>query len=110
MVTRLEPEEPDEDLIYMEPAAAAAADDLGSIASALSERFTKDFIYTRIGQSHLVAVNPWKTLESCADSVVKIYASAFKEGLERDPHAFELAAHTYYEMMWTKRDQSIVVL
>ena len=103
-MTKLQPEEPDEDLVYLEEIS-----DL-EISAALAERYSKDLIFTRLGQRHLVAVNPEKNLEGCADSVVKVYASAFKEGLERDPHVFELAAHTYYDMLWTKRDQSIVVL
>lgn len=83
------------------------------IVSCLRERFLSDNIYTNLGSSALVAVNPHKYVASNADSVLHKYAAEYRntaEGTERlPPHIFQLANNAYYHMRRTTQDQSIVL-
>lgn len=89
---------------------ASLSDD--SIVACLRERFMTDSIYTSIGTSGLVALNPHKYVNSSADSVMHKYAANYrdtspdKESLP--PHIFQLANNVYYHMRRTTQDQSIV--
>ena len=89
----------------------AISDDV--IVSCLRERFLSDNIYTNIGSSALVAVNPHKYISSNADSVLHKYAGEYRntvEGTERlPPHIFQLANNAYYHMRRTTQDQSILL-
>lgn len=93
-----------DDLIYIEENTDAA------IVKKLNDRFTKDQIYSRIGEDILVSVNPNRPLELNAEGNTKAYNISLKEGYDRDPHVFELAASTYYQMKETKLDHSMVFL
>jgi chitin synthase len=83
------------------------------IVSCIRERFMTDNIYTNIGTSALVAINPHKYVPTNSDSVMHKYAaehrdtSAGKEVLP--PHIFQLANHAYYHMRRTSQDQSILL-
>ncbi|KAI0315785.1 glycosyltransferase family 2 protein [Amylostereum chailletii] len=83
------------------------------IVSCLRERFLSDNIYTNIGTSSLVAVNPHKYVPSNADSVMHKYAAEYRntiEGVDRlPPHIFQLANNAYYHMRRTTQDQSILL-
>ncbi|TFK68108.1 glycosyltransferase family 2 protein [Pluteus cervinus] len=86
------------------------SDDL--IVACLRERFMSDTIYTSIGTSGIVALNPHKYVSSNADSVMHKYASEYRDTSEHKerlpPHIFQLANDTYYHMRRTTQDQSIV--
>lgn len=82
------------------------------IVACLRERFMSDHIYTNIGSSGLVALNPHKYVPSNADSVLHKYAAEYRDTSEHKeslpPHIFQLANNAYYHMKRTMQDQSIV--
>jgi len=90
---------------------SAISDDV--IVTCLRERFMADNIYTSIGSSALVAVNPHKYVASNADSVLQKYAVAYRDTAENKtplpPHIFQLANNAYYHMRRTAQDQSLII-
>lgn len=70
-------------------------------------------IYTSVGTSGIVAVNPHKYVPSNADSVLMKYAAEYRDSSEHKealpPHIFQLANNAYYHMRRTAQDQSIVL-
>ncbi|KAF5366143.1 hypothetical protein D9757_010944 [Collybiopsis confluens] len=82
------------------------------IVACIRERFMADNIYTSIGTSALVALNPHKYVSSNADNILQKYAAEYsnttfpKEPLP--PHIFQLANNVYYHMKRTTQDQSIL--
>ena len=82
------------------------------IVACLRERFMSDHIYTNIGSSGLVALNPHKYVSSNADSILHKYAAEYRDTSELKeslpPHIFQLANNAYYHMKRTAQDQSIV--
>ncbi|KAJ7203401.1 P-loop containing nucleoside triphosphate hydrolase protein [Mycena rebaudengoi] len=91
-------------------ALSSLSDDV--IVACLRERFMADTIYTNIGTSGLVAVNPHKYVSTNADSVMHKYAPEYCDSKEDKetlpPHIFQLANNTYYHMRRTTQDQSII--
>ncbi|KAJ7200874.1 glycosyltransferase family 2 protein [Mycena pura] len=83
-----------------------------AIVACLRERFLSDTIYTAIGSSGLVALNPHKYVPSSADSVLHKYAAEYRDTSEDHeplpPHIFQLANNAYYHMKRTNQDQCIV--
>lgn len=71
-----------------------------------------DNIYTRIGSSALVALNPHKYVATNSDSVMQKYASEYRDTSEHKetlpPHIFQVANNAYYHMRRTTQDQSIL--
>ena len=71
-----------------------------------------DTIYTNIGASGLVALNPHKYISSNADSILQNYAAEYRDSSEHKellpPHIFQIANNAYYHMRRTTQDQSIV--
>ncbi|KAG6837153.1 hypothetical protein H0H93_013743 [Arthromyces matolae] len=82
------------------------------IVACLRERFMTDSIYTRVGTSGLVTLNPHKYVASTSDSVLQKYAAEYRdasEGKQRlPPHIFQLANNAYYHMRRTTQDQAII--
>ncbi|KAJ7840428.1 glycosyltransferase family 2 protein [Mycena leptocephala] len=72
------------------------------IVACLRERFMTDSIYTNIGSSGLVALNPHKYVNTSADSVMH------KRQAASPAHIFQLANNAYYHMRRTTQDQSII--
>ncbi|PPQ68466.1 hypothetical protein CVT24_005563 [Panaeolus cyanescens] len=83
------------------------------IVACLRERFMTDSIYTGIGTSSLVALNPHKYVASNADSILNKYAAQYRDTSEHKeplpPHIFQLANNAYYHMRRTTQDQCIVL-
>ena len=52
------------------------------IAACLRERFMTDTIYTNIGASGLVALNPHKYISSNADCILQKYATQYRDSSE----------------------------
>ncbi|EMD40311.1 glycosyltransferase family 2 protein [Gelatoporia subvermispora B] len=88
-----------------------------SILSVLQARFRQDLPYTRVGTSHLVVVNPYKTLSNVNDAS----AGDYEERSYKDtslplpgspaplpPHPFDLAARVYLLMRRRNESQSII--
>ena len=92
-------------------ALSPISDDI--IVSCLRERFMADIIYTNVGSSAIVAVNPHKYVPSNADSVLQKYAAEYRDTspmkVPMPPHVFQLANNTYYHMRRTTQDQSIIL-
>ncbi|KAF8965794.1 glycosyltransferase family 2 protein [Flammula alnicola] len=82
------------------------------IVACLRERFMTDTIYTSIGTSGLVALNPHKYVSSNADSILHKYAAEYRDSSEDrerlPPHIFQIANNAYYHMRRTTQDQCIV--
>ena len=83
------------------------------IVACLRERFMTDHIYTKIGSSALVALNPHKYISSNSDSVLQKYAAEYRDTSEHKqplpPHIFQLANNAYFHMKRTSQDQSIIL-
>ncbi|KAI6019144.1 glycosyltransferase family 2 protein [Pisolithus marmoratus] len=86
------------------------ADD--AIVACLRERFMADSVYTAVGPSALVVLNPHKYVPSNADSVLHKYAAEYRDTSPSKsrlpPHIFQLANNAYYHMRRTAQDQSIL--
>jgi chitin synthase len=82
------------------------------IVACLRERFMADTIYTSVGTSAIVALNPHKYLSSGSDAVLHKYAAAYRDTSEQKeqlpPHIFQLANNAYYHMRRTNQDQCII--
>ena len=89
----------------------SVSDDI--IVSCLRERFMSDTIYTSIGSSALVAVNPHKYVASNSDAVLHKYAAEYRDTTPGKvllpPHVFQLANNAYYHMRRTAQDQCILL-
>ena len=89
----------------------SVSDDI--IVSCLRERFLSDNIYTNIGSSAIVAVNPHKYVPSNSDAVLQKYASEYRDTssgkVPLPPHIFQLANNAYYHMRRTTQDQCILL-
>lgn len=83
------------------------------IVACIRERFMADNIYTRIGTSALVVLNPHKYISSNADNILQNYAAEYRNTtLTKEilpPHIFQLANNAYYHMKRTTQDQSIIL-
>jgi chitin synthase len=83
------------------------------VVSCIRERFMTDNVYTNVGTSVLVAVNPHKYVSTNADSVLHKYAAEYrstsKDKEPLPPHIFQLANNAYYHMKRTTQDQSIIL-
>ena len=88
-----------------------------SILSVLQARFRADLPYTRIGASHLVVVNPYKTLANVNDVASKEYEDrSYKDtslplpgaNPPLPPHLFDLAARMYLLMRRRTESQSLL--
>ncbi|KAF8121277.1 P-loop containing nucleoside triphosphate hydrolase protein [Boletus edulis] len=94
-----------------EASLSVISDDV--IVTCLRERFMSDTIYTNIGSSALVAVNPHKYVASNADSLLQKYAAYYRDTTENKtplpPHIFQLANNAYYHMRRTIQDQSLIM-
>ncbi|KAF8872468.1 glycosyltransferase family 2 protein [Infundibulicybe gibba] len=89
---------------------ASISDDI--IVACLRERFMADTIYTNIGSSALVALNPHKYVSTSADSIMHKYAAEYRDTSEHreklPPHIFQTANNAYYHMKRTTQDQCLV--
>ncbi|KAI0089472.1 glycosyltransferase family 2 protein [Irpex rosettiformis] len=89
----------------------SVSDDI--IVSCLRERFMADTIYTNVGTSALVAVNPHKYVPSNSDAVLQKYAAEYRDTTPGKvllpPHIFQLANNAYYHMRRTSQDQCILL-
>jgi chitin synthase len=90
----------------------SVSDDI--VVSCLRERFMADSVYTRVGTSAIVAINPHKYVSSNADSILYKYAAEYRDTSEHKtplpPHVFQLANNAYYHMRRTTQDQCILMM
>lgn len=89
-----------------------------AILSVLNSRFRSDLPYSRISTSHLVVVNPYKTLANLNDVSAKEYETrCYKETSSPvphgpaplPPHLYELAAQIYLLMRRRNESQSVIL-
>jgi len=84
------------------------------VLTILKDRYSKDEIFTRIGQSAMISVNPMKHHEKYSETIGKLYAdynrdvSPTKNRL--DPHIFDLAGSAYMHMWRDQQDQCILIV
>jgi len=82
------------------------------IVACLRERFMTDHVYTNIGSSGVVALNPHKYVASNSDSMLHKYAAEYRDSSEHKeklpPHVFQIANNAYYHMRRTTQDQCIL--
>lgn len=79
----------------------------------LRDRYLLDLLYTSLGPSSLVAINPHKFIHANSDQTLSNYAQDHRNTEQgRDflpPHVFQLAGKAYFDMTRTGRDQSILM-
>lgn len=85
------------------------------LVACLRDRFLKDSIYTALGSSALVAMNPHKYVSCNSDASLANYAHEYRDTTQpraalHPPHIFQLANNAYYNMRRTSQDQSILFL
>ncbi|KAG2185213.1 hypothetical protein INT44_002003 [Umbelopsis vinacea] len=85
-----------------------------SVTTLLQSRFKRDLPYTRLGQSTLVVVNPFKPLELLNDAALNSYAEAgyrdvSGQTIQLQPHVYDLATRVYFHMRRSGEDQSIIL-
>lgn len=89
----------------------SVSDDI--IVSCIRERFMADNIYTGVGPSVLVTVNPHKYVASNSDAVMNKYAAEYRDTtpskISLPPHIFQLVNNAYYHMKRTAQDQCILL-
>ncbi|TFK47006.1 glycosyltransferase family 2 protein [Heliocybe sulcata] len=107
------------DLVDLVSSSASAtvypSDD--TILSVLQARFRSDLPYTRINTSHLVVVNPYKTLANVNDASAKEYEErSYKDtslpigqsASPLQPHLYDMAGKMY--LMMRRRNESLSVV
>jgi chitin synthase len=98
----------------------SSSDDLSEInnineellVSTLRDRFLQDQIYTRVRNSLLIVVNPYKDSRSEIQETSERYLAEYKttDGREKLPsHIFQHINQAYFHMRRTGSDQSIVL-
>jgi len=89
-----------------------------TILSVLQARFRNDLPYTRIGATHLVIVNPYKTLGCSSEASAREYEEKeYKDtsGADRNgvgdklqPHLYDIACKMYLLMRRKREAQAVV--
>lgn len=94
------------------------ADDLATLtddnlSACLRNRYDTSRIYTLLGSSRLVAVNPYKHVPVNDDNVGLEYVAAYKDLQQQQPrpqpHLFDLVNRAYFYMRRTGTDQAMVI-
>lgn len=84
-----------------------------TLLHSIRTRYAKDVIYTHIGASAVLSVNPNKTLASSSDAAVIahcVYASdTSPEKGKRAAHLFDIGESCYRHMRNDKQDQSVII-
>ncbi|KAI8640656.1 chitin synthase-domain-containing protein [Parasitella parasitica] len=83
-----------------------------TIANTLRERFLQDQIYTRVRNSLLVMINPYKDSRAEIQETSERYLAEYKatDGRDKLPvHIFQHINQAYFHMRRTGNDQSIVL-
>ncbi|CAF3307815.1 unnamed protein product [Rotaria sp. Silwood2] len=76
------------------------------ISHNLKIRFDVNYIYTYIG-SVLIAVNPYKDIESCRDSHMEKYRGATQ--MDNAPHIFAIAEDMFSNMLIDSEKQCVII-
>ena len=84
--------------------------DNAEIVNCLRERYQNDLIYTSVGPTCLISINPCKPVDLYSESICNLYSQALEKGYSKPPHIFGIAANAFYDMITTGRDQSIICL
>ena len=73
----------------------------------LESRYANDMIYTLMGDVQ-VAINPFKSIPHNLETYIKCKSNL--SSLEKlEPHAFQIAAMSYYNLRRNKSDQSVII-
>ncbi|KAI8387999.1 chitin synthase [Radiomyces spectabilis] len=82
------------------------------ILSTLRARFQQDKIFTRLGSSILLCINPFKDVRSTIEEQSQRYLAEYKDTSDTprlDPHIFQHVNQAYFHMRRTGQDQSIML-
>ena len=86
--------------------------DIGALLYILSYRYGNDQIYTALGNSVLVSVNPYKQIEALySEELHQKIRSGRSEMVSNGaiPHIFSIAELAYSNLLSTKRNQAILI-
>lgn len=87
-----------------------------AVLATLHSRFRADLPYTRLGSSHIVVVNPYKTLANVNDASAKDYEDRYYKDTSLpladspkplQPHIYEMAARMYLMLKRRNESQSV---
>jgi chitin synthase len=80
------------------------------IAELLRQRYLNDLIYTNIGSSVLIALNPYHYNNTVKADYIAEYkdTSSAKANQWKEPHIYQLVNHAYLHMRRTSINQSIL--
>jgi chitin synthase len=81
-----------------------------SVTECLKYAFRTNVLYSRISDSALVAINPYKSMPSMSAQYVAEYKDTGSDALEPLPtHVYKLTNQSYLHMRRTGIDQSIIL-
>lgn len=81
-----------------------------TVLSNIKKRYTLDKIYTFIGGSILIAVNPYSILPIFSLQIMNSYHSAGRLSLHTlSPHIFSITAAAYFNLKEERTNQSIII-
>lgn len=83
------------------------------LADLLRQRYLNDLIYTNVGPTVLIALNPYAVNDSLSNVKADYIAeykdtSSAKVNQWREPHLYQLVNHAYLHMRRTSINQSIL--
>jgi chitin synthase len=80
----------------------------------IRDRYQQGQVYTRVGSTAIVAVNPIKPIDSSSDVTSKNYVDWVKDtGSDKQAmpaHVFDLASSVFLHMLREQQDQSVIFL
>jgi myosin heavy subunit len=81
-----------------------------TVLNNIKKRYTSDKIYTFIGGSILIAVNPYSILPIFSLQIMNSYHSAGRLSLHTlPPHIFSITAAAYFNLKEERTNQSIII-
>lgn len=85
--------------------------DLGALLYIIYQRYNNDQIYTALGQSVLISINPYKQIEELySDDLHQIIRNGRTESNEdSQPHIFTIAERAYSNLLSTNKNQAILI-
>ncbi|RKP19160.1 hypothetical protein ROZALSC1DRAFT_29208 [Rozella allomycis CSF55] len=81
-----------------------------SIINNLNDRLKNHDIYTSIGTSTLISINPCLQTDLYTDEKTQLYAQSIEKSFEKPPHIFRTAGQALHDMIATGRNQTIITM
>lgn len=87
--------------------------DESQLIQTIKSRYSQDLVYTHVGASAVVSVNPLKTLGSNSDATIASYVKhavdTAPEKKELQAHVFDIAESCYRHMRKDRSDQAVII-